>query len=383
MPYQSLIIWVMIIVIADDITGAAEIAGAALRYKLDTMLTIGYADVPQSTQVWVIATDTRSVSRADAVNTVNGIIGRLDRKDNILFKKTDSVLRGHVAAELNAMVKGMRYSKALLIPQNPSRGRIIRDGIYYINGEHVDKTQFRHDPEFPITTSEVRNILGVEVNVQALNTDRSCSVDGICVADASSIEDIKTQLHRAGAECLYAGGVDFFSALLEREYPDVVVEKNAKCKINPEKYSIIVCGSTQSKDISDSRFVRLSGTSISVMPDDVFAGKPACCWFESLCRLYGEHNSLAIAIGPKEDGGPECAVRLRHIMSDAVRMLVEAQCPDTMIIEGGATAYSIISSLCWNDFKLKCEYAPGIVGMVHGRTEVVLKPGSYPWGDVL
>ena len=257
MPYQSLIIWVMIIVIADDITGAAEIAGAALRYKLDTMLTIGYADVPQSTQVWVIATDTRSVSRADAVNTVNGIIGRLDRKDNILFKKTDSVLRGHVAAELNAMVKGMRYSKALLIPQNPSRGRIIRDGIYYINGEHVDKTQFRHDPEFPITTSEVRNILGVEVNVQALNTDRSCSVDGICVADASSIEDIKTQLHRAGAECLYAGGVDFFSALLEREYPDVVVEKNAKCKINPEKYSIIVCGSTQSKDISDSRFVRL------------------------------------------------------------------------------------------------------------------------------
>ena len=29
----------MIIVIADDITGAAEIAGAALRYKLDTMLT--------------------------------------------------------------------------------------------------------------------------------------------------------------------------------------------------------------------------------------------------------------------------------------------------------------------------------------------------------
>ena len=119
------------------------------------------------------------------------------------------------------------------------------------------------------------------------------------------------------------------------------------------------------------------------MPDDVFAGKPACCWFESLCRLYGEHNSLAIAIGPKEDGGPECAVRLRHIMSDAVRMLVEAQCPDTMIIEGGATAYSIISSLCWNDFKLKCEYAPGIVGMVHGRTEVVLKPGSYPWSDVL
>ena len=223
----------------------------------------------------------------------------------------------------------------------------------------------------------------MEVNVQALNTDRSCSVDGICVADASSIEDIKTQLHRAGAECLYAGGVDFFSALLEREYPDVVVEKNAKCKINPEKYSIIVCGSTQSKDISDSRFVRLSGTSISVMPDDVFAGKPACCWFESLCRLYGEHNSLAIAIGPKEDGGPECAVRLRHIMSDAVKMLVEAQCPDTMIIEGGATAYSIISSLCWNDFKLKCEYAPGIVGMVHGRTEVVLKPGSYPWGDVL
>lgn len=373
----------MIIVIADDITGAAEIAGAALRYKLDTMLTIGYADVPRSTQVWVIATDTRSVSRDDAVNTVNGIIRRLDKKDNILFKKTDSVLRGHVAAEVNAILKGMGYSKALLIPQNPSRGRIIKDGIYYINGEPADKTQFRHDPEFPIITSEVRNILGVEVNVQALNTDKPCSAGGICVAEASSVEDIKTQLYRAGADCLFAGGVDFFSVLLEREYPDVVVEKNAKCKISPEKYSIIVCGSTQSKDISDSRFVKSSGTSVSVMPDDVFAGKSTCGWFDLLSRLYGEYKSLAIAIGPKEDGGPECAVRLRHIMADAVKMLVEAQRPDTMIIEGGATAYSIISNLCWNDFKLKCEYAPGIVGMVHGKTEVVLKPGSYPWGDVL
>ena len=52
-----------------------------------------------------------------------------------------------------------------------------------------------------------------------------------------------------------------------------------------------------------------------------------------------------------------------------------------IIIEGGATAFAVIQALGWNTFGIKSEYAPGIVGMTHGETEIILKPGSYPWGE--
>ena len=76
----------MIIVIADDITGAAEIAGVALRYGLNTTLTIGYADVPKAKDVWVIATDTRSENENKATGTVKQIAEKLPIAGNIIFK---------------------------------------------------------------------------------------------------------------------------------------------------------------------------------------------------------------------------------------------------------------------------------------------------------
>lgn len=373
----------MIIVVADDITGAAEIAGAALRYGLRVMLTIGYADIPHATDVWVIATDTRSGDESDAVSTVSGIAKRLDKSGNIVFKKTDSVLRGHVVAEVGAIMEVMGFAEALLLPQNPSRGRIITNGTYYINGTPVDRTPFNYDPEFPILTSSVENILGGNVAVLALDEPMPSSTGRVFVADAACRSDIVKQLQKFGNDCLFAGGADFFSVLLAKMYPGVEAEASGNVRIMPQEYSIVVCGSTQSQDISERPFARASGTYTAVMPDEVFGGKPAGGWLSSLAKQYAVHKSIAIAIGERENGGPECAVRLRGIMADAVSVLSEVRRPQLLVIEGGSTAYAIISRLGWRSFRLKCEYAPGVVGMVHDGTEVVLKPGSYPWGDIL
>ncbi|HEY1022959.1 MAG TPA: four-carbon acid sugar kinase family protein, partial [Flavisolibacter sp.] len=59
----------MIVVIADDITGAAELAGIGLRYGLKVLVS---AEVGASTQhdLHVIFTNTRSMPEADAVRTM-------------------------------------------------------------------------------------------------------------------------------------------------------------------------------------------------------------------------------------------------------------------------------------------------------------------------
>ena len=95
------------IVIADDITGAAEIAGIAHRFGLATRMVVASGDTWQladdnADDIVVIATDTRSMTKSEAVAETVAVARQIRMADDqpVVFKKTDSALRGHVAAEL-------------------------------------------------------------------------------------------------------------------------------------------------------------------------------------------------------------------------------------------------------------------------------------------
>ena len=372
----------MITVIADDITGAAEIAGTAWSHGLKAILSTDANQQNDNTDVLVIATDTRSGSKIDAINETLRLARQIENNGGILFKKTDSALRGHIIAELNALCEATAYSRVLLLPQNPPKGRTINNGTYFVNGKPLAETAFKDDPEFPATSSSVMDLLGGCVNILTLNGKLSQNGKGIYVAEASTHYDVSTQLNKADKQTLFAGGADLFKSLLEKSYPHRK-QRIAGGIIVPCKNSIIVCGSTQSEDITRREFAKKSKTYNEAIPDDVFAGAPADNWLSSLPDIYIRHKSIALTISNKENGGPQCALRLRKIMAEAVKRLVDTNQPELLIIEGGATAYSIIKELRWNNLELKTEYRPGIVSMTHGKTEIVMKPGSYPWGNIL
>ena len=151
----------MLTIIADDITGAAEIAGIAHRYGLHTMLTVykdGMVWPDTDADILVVATDTRSMDPNGAMCVTARIAHEADRHGDIIFHKTDSALRGHVVEEIHAIMDSTHYTQALYLPANPSKGRIISHGIYYIaapshGGEHsvmtpIAETPFSFDPEF-------------------------------------------------------------------------------------------------------------------------------------------------------------------------------------------------------------------------------------------
>ena len=53
-----------------------------------------------------------------------------------------------------------------------------------------------------------------------------------------------------------------------------------------------------------------------------------------------------------------------------------------IIIEGGATAYAVLERLGISSFDVEYEYSPGVVCLSHGNMRIILKPGSYPWGNL-
>lgn len=361
----------MIIAIADDITGAAEIAGVALRHGCSVDFSINSVPVDNHADVVVIATDTRSAAPSVAQETCR----RLCRQamslnpQPLLFKKVDSVLRGNVGEELSAILGATAFEKVLILPQNPSRGRIISGGRYYVDGVELSKTAFACDPEFPAHTSEVSKLL-------------HGSPSAVCIADATTESEIQSLVKQAPPSTLVAGGADTFAAFLLAHNAATAASSpfNSRLSVNALSGPLLaIQGSTQSRSlVATPLFCQFGGTEIT-MSDDVFHGTPPQTWLLHLKREWLHSSALAIRIGNHLAMGADYASRLRQLTAIATAELVDEKTPSTLIFEGGATAFAALSAMNWTTLSVEGEFAPGVVALRYGETIIVLKPGSYDW----
>ncbi|MBD0288263.1 MAG: four-carbon acid sugar kinase family protein, partial [Flavisolibacter sp.] len=132
----------MIVVLADDLTGAAELGGIGLHYNLD--IEINMTVNPQSkASLLIISTDTRSMKKEKAGIEAAKVTAKVMKlKPDLIFKKVDSVLRGHILPELTAQLEQLKLQKALLVPANPALNRTLSNGTYYIEGKPIHLSDF-------------------------------------------------------------------------------------------------------------------------------------------------------------------------------------------------------------------------------------------------
>lgn len=363
----------MLYVIADDITGAAEIAGMAHRYGLSTTLTTSVpSSIEEGTDVIVFATDARSVTAAEAYAMTAEVTKAVmafpctdgdERK--LIFRKTDSAMRGNVCEELQAILDNSPYNRALYVPANPSKGRIIKDGTYYVNGTPIAETDFRFDPEFPAVTSSVAE-----------------RFPDLPFANAESKTDIDRAVASAltAGDTLLAGAADLFCSLVEQLFnkePHEPLEKSSPLSLSSPM--IVVRGSTQSKALD-------LGMPVETMPMDVFYEcADASSWTEAILPRYTKAGSTVLTIGDKEvRTGKDAAVYLRRTMAEVCCAMLDAALPAELVIEGGATAFAILSQTPWHTFTVTDEIAPGVVRIkpLNADIHITMKPGSYAWGNL-
>lgn len=358
------------IVIADDITGAAEMAGIAFTLGKDVRLVCGCGTATNGTTV--IATDTRSMTEEEAVAETLRILTPLPQQGGdggrLLFKKTDSALRGHVVAELSALMQVTGYQRAVYLPANPSKGRVIRAGTYYINNIPIDQTDFSFDPEFPATTSVLKERFP------------DAEVKGIIMPDAESKEDIRKVIaDYDDGHTLFAGAADLFEAWITGDgSPDhsrltTTDQENRPRDLN----TLLLCGSTQSKPLD-------IGIPVTEMPRTIYDGsKDITSWLEEAGARYQRQGSLMITIPFRHRTGKETAVHLREMTATLIQHLVALQQPQQLIIEGGASAFAALQRLGWNELEVVSQIAPGVIKTkAPNGTFVIMKPGSYPWGSL-
>lgn len=126
----------MLVIIADDLTGALDTAApfAARGLRTEVVLDLDAVRVALDglPDVLSINLASREMSAEAARSAMRRIVERLPLGMR-LFKKVDSRLKGHVAAELDAL----SYRTALVAPAIPSFGRVVRDG--HVEGFGVDR----------------------------------------------------------------------------------------------------------------------------------------------------------------------------------------------------------------------------------------------------
>jgi uncharacterized protein YgbK (DUF1537 family) len=343
----------MIAILADDFSGAAELAGlaAARGYAAEVQTVF---DPDTAAEVIAVDTDTRLKDESEAAKIVGEVTRRVAAAGPAwIYKKTDSVLRGHVRVEIESILEAAGLADCVFIPANPSKDRVIRRGRYEIGGVPLDETVFARDPDDPRGSALVRELLGASDRIQT--------------PDAVGLDELRIDLP---ATTLAAGAADFFAAQLEMKENCLGLGSSSLLVIGQQfvpHSTLLLSGSLAAWDLDRAGQMRQRGFLVKTIAEDL---SPA---------LWETTSKLMLAIGHPEGVPP--AVLTETLIEKAI-LLIAGRNDLRIGLEGGATAIAFIRRMGWTRFEVIPEGHTG-VGTLRppGGPVLCVKPGSYPWPE--
>jgi uncharacterized protein YgbK (DUF1537 family) len=312
----------------------------------------------------------------------------------LIFKKTDSVLRGHILAELAAQLPIAQCDKAVLVPANPTLGRTIQNGRYFLHGQPVHETSFSEDPDFAIKSSSIEDMLKVNGHtVHIKKAHEALPAEGIIVGEATARQDLQAWAARIDHDTLAAGAAGFFEAILETKMALITRRQTAPllhhnvAPLSASSPSLFVCGSTFANSRNWVQKIQAANGPVCYMPENIiqsnYTGRYAYVkWGNEVEALIKKHGKAIIAIHPDANNGlPLEAAQMRQKMAGLVNEVLQRQIVKELFIEGGATAWSVVNASGLSQFFPVQEPGTGVVRMYTSDAElcITVKPGSYPW----
>jgi len=330
----------LILAIADDLTGALEVGAQFARFGIVSCVTTErtIANAPDA-QVVVIDTETRHLSENEATAIVRDVVIAARRFGPwLVYKKTDSTLRGRIAAEFRGLLEAIPGSPLIYVPAYPEMGRTVRGGRLFVHGTEVHRSAFADDPIDPVRASGIGEMLG---DVPAIVRDGAAAED-IEAAAVEILEGVPVPLAAGPASLAGALAAALAARLESRQSPGLPCLP--RC--------LVVNGSMHPVSSSQIAFAR-----------------------ERLCFgadwLYVDHDAGG--------SGVERAVR----MGEHVRALLRVTAFDGLIIFGGDTAFGIHRALGAQRFLPCGEVVRGVPVSRCGDLYWVTKAGGFGAPDLL
>jgi len=326
-----------VLVLADDLTGAADCAAAFLGRAREIKVSLG-TRVPTSGSVMVLDLNTRSrperVARAISRRAFYSLGAKRAR---ILYKKIDSTLKGHVAAELAAVRWSLGGRAVIFAPSFPAQGRTVRDSRLFVKGASA--------------SGDLRALLS-KAGLPATHVTRPTAEDlraamaigaRAFVCDAATDADLD-RVARAGLALrprpLFVG-----SAGLARALARTLPRRKATLRAPAERRPVVtVVGSAS--PISVSQANRLARDASNILVRLAWTREPSARDIPAVRRLG--------------------------------RLVAEAAPRAHLVLTGGETARAVLGARGIAKYALRGEVEPGVpFGMARDGTLICTKAGAF------
>jgi 4-hydroxythreonine-4-phosphate dehydrogenase len=183
------------LIVADDLTGAADCAAQALRHGLSAAVALR-PDTGVEADVLALDLDTRNGGARAAYAATRDAAGA---GAPLLYVKLDSLLRGHVGAALDGALDGAGAATAVVAPAFPGQGRTTVGGRQLVDGEEV---------------GNLLEVLRGQSSREVIHVrDGALDRPGVLVCDAEDDDDLARIAGAGPAGAVWAGSAGLAGAL--------------------------------------------------------------------------------------------------------------------------------------------------------------------------
>lgn len=379
-----------IAVIADDFTGAMDTGVMFANEGLHTEFLLSQQPPSSDIDVIVISTDSRGRDQQSAVAAIKETASRFDNRT--LFKKIDSTMRGHIAAEIETLLQVTGINKALICPAAITAGRTVQNGVLYVRGIPLNVTAFAHDPHFPATTSQVQQRLcpssSIHIDLSGLAREQNQVLERIQQSDAQLItfDAVTHQDLVRIAKIGIAGDYLLCGSMgLARAWMDALTDKPAKhgalpdIKMDTDKPLLIVTGS---RHPATARQIKTLSQHVPTHTTEITGQFQLATDYDPLASQSRQHQAVVLQTPDVRIDDPAEVNRIYALMRDVVQRLCDETALAGLVIIGGETAYHICQSLGATGIRILGEIESGVpVGqMIAGYADtlpIVTKAGGF------
>lgn len=400
-------------VIADDFTGATDIASFLVQNGLPT---IQFNGVPEShdalsAQAIVISLKSRSCPAQQAIDQSLAALQWLQQQgcDRFYFKYCstfDSTVQGNIGPVTDALLAALGETQTVISPSLPVNGRTVYQGYLFVADQLLSESGMRHHPVTPMTDSNLVRLMTRQAKGQAavinaaqldqgadavraqLDTLKAQGINYV-VLDALHEQHLLTQGEALKETRLVTGGSGLAIGIA-RAWATQQQNSDAEQAGRPQgDRAVVISGSCSQMTNRQVQAYRQQAPSHEVLVERCLDNAES--YAQELCDWVAAHHQseLAPLLFATADAQQLQAIQQQYgaaRSSEAVEQLFAAVTRELksrgwqrFIVAGGETSGVVAQSLGVTAFHIGPMISPGVpwVRDIHQPLSLALKSGNF------
>ncbi|HEX8141160.1 MAG TPA: 3-oxo-tetronate kinase [Pyrinomonadaceae bacterium] len=414
--------------IADDDTGASDLAGMLAEQGLRTLLVIDLPAVEQfiewseGYQAVVMAEGTRNLPSAVARERTREAIRILEARHPRIFQLKycstfDSTPEGNIGPTIDAALEALGQDFTIALPALPVNGRTTYQGYHFVNGRLLSDSPMREHPLTPMTNPDLVDLLSHQTtrrvglasyaevergSVQLKRCFQSLRDEGVAIALVDCLDDVHLEtICRAACDLRLITGSSAFGIKLpaiwrERGWMAELEKLQADAGMKGAHACLVVAGSCSLATRLQNEWLAAQGAKpVQITPKELLEDGPErrAALARVLDQLANEeHCLLSTTDEPVEvrrvqawGAGrgmtvPALGQAIAYGLADFVSDVLEERMVGGLVVAGGETSGALCRRLELGALRVGRNIEPGVplcFSLGRLRLPVVLKSGNF------